>query len=48
MAKKSTKVNSNANAKTGSALSGFLIALGVVGGYLALQLWILPAAGVPT
>ena len=34
--------------KPGSALSGFLMSLGVVGAYLALQLWILPAAGVPT
>ena len=34
--------------KSGSALSGFLVTLGIVGAYFALQLWILPAAGVPT
>ena len=34
--------------KVGSATSGLLIALGVIGGYLALQLWILPANGIPT
>ena len=36
------------NHKSGSALSGFLVMLGIVGAYFALQLWILPAAGVPT
>lgn len=34
--------------KAGSALGGFAMAIGVVGIYLALQLWILPAAGVST
>ena len=29
-------------------LGGFLVAGGIVGLYLALQLWILPAAGIPT
>lgn len=38
----------DANHKKGSALSGVLTVIGVVGLYLALQLWILPAAGVPT
>lgn len=37
-----------ATTKPGSALSGFLFSMGILGGYLALQLWILPAAGVPT
>lgn len=32
----------------GSVLSGFVVSAGMVGVYLALQLWILPAAGVPT
>jgi hypothetical protein len=32
----------------GSALSGFLMVLGFAGIYFALQLWILPAAGIPT
>ena len=34
--------------KSGSILGGFLWSLGFVAVYLALQLWILPAAGVPT
>ena len=34
--------------KRGSALGGFAIGLGVAGIYFALQLWILPAAGIPT
>jgi len=34
--------------KRGSALGGFAIGLAVAGIYLALQLWILPAAGIPT
>lgn len=37
-----------ANQKKGSALSGVLTAIGLVGLYFALQLWILPAVGVPT
>lgn len=34
--------------RKGSALSGFLTVLGFVGVYFALQLWILPAAGIQT
>ncbi|MDE0825867.1 MAG: hypothetical protein OSA48_03555 [Akkermansiaceae bacterium] len=34
--------------KKGSAMSGFVTVLGVAGIYFALQLWILPAAGIPT
>ena len=34
--------------KPGGFLGGFLVAGGIVGLYLALQLWILPAAGIPT
>jgi len=34
--------------KKGSALSGFLTVLGVAAVYFALQLWILPAAGIQT
>ena len=34
--------------KPGNALSGFLMAGAFIGGYLALQLWILPSAGVST
>jgi hypothetical protein len=32
----------------GSALSGLLTAIAFIGLYLALQLWLLPAAGVST
>ena len=34
--------------RTGHVLGGFAIGLGVAGLYFALQLWILPAAGIPT
>ena len=34
--------------RKGGNLGGLLLGLGVVGLYFALQLWILPAAGVPT
>jgi hypothetical protein len=34
--------------RKGSALSGLLTGIGVVGIYFALQLWILPAAGIQT
>jgi hypothetical protein len=34
--------------RRGSALSGFAMMIGIVGVYLALQLWVLPAAGIPT
>lgn len=34
--------------KPGSALTGFAAALGFLALYLSLQLWIRPAAGVPT
>ena len=36
------------NTRTGHVLGGFAIGLGVAGLYFALQLWILPAAGIPT
>ncbi len=36
------------NRKPRGFLGGFLVAGGIVGLYLALQLWILPAAGIPT
>jgi hypothetical protein len=36
------------NTRTGSVLGGFAIGLGVAGLYFALQLWILPAVGIPT
>ena len=36
------------NTRTGRVLGGFAIGLGVAGLYFALQLWILPAAGIPT
>ncbi len=36
------------NTGAGSVLGGFAIGLGVAGLYFALQLWILPAAGIPT
>ena len=29
-------------------LGGFFVAIAIVGLYLALQLWILPYAGIPT
>lgn len=32
----------------GGTLSGLWLPLGVVAVYFAMQLWILPAAGVPT
>ena len=34
--------------EAGGFLGGFFVAIAVVGLYLALQLWILPSAGVPT
>ena len=34
--------------RTGSVVGGFAFALGLGGLYFALQLWILPAAGIPT
>lgn len=36
------------NHKRGAALGGYLAVLGFAGIYFALQLWILPAAGIPT
>jgi len=36
------------NTRPGSVLGGLAIGLGVAGLYFALQLWILPAAGIPT
>jgi hypothetical protein len=37
-----------ANESKGGKFSGLWLPVGVVGVYFALQLWILPAAGVPT
>ena len=34
--------------KKGGILRSLMIPVIVIGGYFALQLWILPAAGVPT
>ncbi len=34
--------------RAGGSFSGFLTALGILAVYLALQLWVLPAAGVST
>ena len=34
--------------RNGSAVTGFLIVTGFVLGYFAIQLWLLPAMGVPT
>ena len=41
-------MKSKRSARVGGALGGFVMTLGVVGVYLALQLWLLPAAGIPT
>ncbi|MFP6883780.1 MAG: hypothetical protein VCA40_05070 [Roseibacillus sp.] len=42
------KARQQESTRTGSVLGGFSLGLGVAGLYFALQLWILPAAGVPT
>jgi hypothetical protein len=42
------KTRQEESTRTGSALGGFALGLGVAGLYLAVQLWILPAAGIPT
>ena len=34
--------------RSGKALTGILVGIGFVGGYFAMQLWLLPAMGVPT
>ena len=36
------------NEKKGGVLRGLMLPVAFVGIYLALQLWILPAAGIPT
>ena len=41
-------VMSSSSKKPGSALSGFLFGGALLGGYMALQLWILPSMGVST
>ena len=42
------KARQEESTRTGSALGGFALGLGVAGLYFALQLWILPVAGIPT
>ena len=42
------KARQQESTRTGSVLGGFSLGLGVAGLYFALQLWILPAAGIPT
>ena len=42
------KARQEESTRAGSALGGFALGLGVAGLYLAVQLWILPAAGIPT
>ena len=42
------KAEQEEKTRSGSVAGGFAFALGLGGLYFALQLWILPAAGIPT
>ncbi|HJM64984.1 MAG: hypothetical protein QF405_14630 [Roseibacillus sp.] len=42
------KARQEESTRTGRVLGGFALGLGVTGLYFVLQLWVLPAAGIPT